>query len=57
MEIGTGEADDINAHWSPSNCTITSAADAGGGSTYVGLIVRARRWVPPTSTPCTWPTF
>ena len=37
---GTGEVDTINAHWTTNNVTITSAADAGGGSTYVGLIVR-----------------
>ena len=39
MEI-TVEVADINEHWAPSNATITPAADAGGGSTYVGLIVR-----------------
>jgi hypothetical protein len=39
MEI-TAELADINAHWVPYNCTITPTADAGGGSTYVGLIVR-----------------
>jgi hypothetical protein len=34
------EADAINPHWTEVNATFSSAGDAGGGSTYVGLLVR-----------------